>query len=153
MAEGNNNNNNKFLVSGEMKEIKVKISSIILEQKELKHKLREHAKKVIEGKFQDSLLETLEQLERQEVDLENQHINLRKSLLEATQKERRVRLQEASAKLKKDGPTSADSSSNTIFSNSVAAKSLDELSTRVFGKSSRAALKGPNPFLQEGEQV
>lgn len=138
----------KPFVSKEMKEISQQIKKLAAEQKALRKELREHAQKVIDGKFDEALLDKLEELEKREVEMETQHINLRKNLLEATQKERRERLQESQSKLSKSGGLA---SSRSIYSNSIAPNRLDDVSSRVFGKSSRAALKGPNPFL-EGEQ-
>ncbi len=137
---------NKPFVSKEMKGLSQQIKKLAGEQKALRKQLREHAQKVIDSKFDDKLLDALEELEKKEVEMETQHIALRRSWLDATQKERRERLQESQSKLSKSGGLA---SSRSIFSNSVAPRQLDELSTRVFGKSSRAALKGPNPFLEE----
>lgn len=141
---------NKPFVSKEMKGLSQQIKKLAGEQKALRKQLREHAQKVIDSKFDDKLLDALEELEKKEVEMETQHIALRRSWLDATQKERRERLQESQSKLSKSGGLA---SSRSIFSNSVAPRQLDELSTRVFGKSSRAALKGPNPFLEEQQQA
>jgi serine/threonine protein kinase len=135
----------KPFVSKEMKDISKKIKETMAEQKKLKKEIRTHAQQVIDGKFAEGLLTKLAELEKKEVELATTHANLRQSYLEATQKERRERFQEAQAK---QGVT-LDWNSSSIFSNSLRT-SMDDVSSKVLGKSSRAALRSrtANPFLE-----
>jgi len=128
--------------SKEMKDLKQQIKAVLSEQKALQKLLREQAQKVIDGRFEVELLDKLEQLENKEVELETNHIVLRQAWLEATQKERRECLLEAQSKL----------GSNSIYK-SVSPRALDQLSSRIFGKSSRSVLKSINPFTDQEQCV
>ncbi len=108
----------------ELRDMQEEIEKIRAQQKKLDSSLEQVSLQLIEKKFDKKLLDNLEQLERQELELESRHMRLCKDYYLAKQKIRREIL-----KLEKDKQPEV-----SIVDEVLNEASLDVIETRVFGK-------------------
>jgi serine/threonine protein kinase len=127
----------------EVDDVRHKIKQNRQQMKLMQAKIDQHVQKIIEQKFEPSLLDTLERLEEDEVELLKLDIELRKQLVEVIQNHRRELLREAQG---------LDVADHDVLSKSGSKDGETAVSGRMGKASSVLRSRKTNPFLVASEQ-
>jgi len=142
-----------LLESRELKDLETKLKNSRKEQKQQQKNIVQQIAKVVASKFTQETVSELEALEKREVELDNEQINVLGRLIEARQKQRRLVLGDEQRKLGNIGASLSNSAE--IFAQSVPRDLRSVFQTQGSGSQTRALGRGRgnNPFLDACDRL